>query len=168
MRFCPNIQFAAVVCGLLLAGALPAETLVWTGTASSNWNLADANWTNELGEATAWVNGSSATFAECGSAALTISVTDDIQLHNLMLTRTSPAVTWNDGGGSLTFVSDEANPTNYITITKDGLHAEMNARVNCAGPLVKDGGGVIRLYNGGNNLTARVWTGRVIDDIFEH
>ncbi len=99
---------------------------------------------------------SSATFTECGSASLTISVTDDVQLRNLMMTQTSPGVTWNDGGGSLTFVSDEANPTNYITITKDGLHAEMNARVNCAGPLVKDGGGVIRLYNGGNNLTGGV------------
>ena len=156
MFFCPKIRASATVCTLLLAGALPAETLVWTGAASSDWNLADANWTNELGEATAWVNGNSATFTECGSAALTISVTDDIQLHNLMLTRTSPAVTWNDSGGSLTFVSDDANPTNYITISQDGLHAEMNARVNCAGPLVKDGGGVIRLYNGGNNLTGGV------------
>ena len=146
----------AATCAMLAAGTLPAETLVWTGAASSDWNLTDANWTNELGEETAWVNGSSATFTECGSAALTISVTDDIQLRNLMLTRTSPAVTWNDGGGSLTFVSDEANPTNYITISQDGLHAEMNARVNCAGPLVKDGGGVIRLYNGGNNLTGGV------------
>ena len=146
----------AATCAMLAAGTLPAETLVWTGAASSDWNLSDLNWTNELGEATAWVNGSSATFTECGSAALTISVTDDIQLRNLMLTRTSPAVTWNDGGGSLTFVSDEANPTNYITISQDGLHAEMNARVNCAGPLVKDGGGVIRLYNGGNNLTGGV------------
>ena len=160
MFFCPKIRASATVCTLLLAAALPAETLVWTGAASSDWNLADANWTNELGEATAWVNGSSATFAECGSAALTISVTDDIQLHNLMLTRTSPAVTWNDGGGSLTFVSDDANPTNYITISQDGLHAEMNARVNCAGPLVKDGGGVMRLYNGANNLTGGVVVAR--------
>ena len=157
MFFCPKIRASATVCTLLLAGALPAETLVWTGAASSDWNLADANWTNELGEATAWVNGNSATFTECGSAALTISVTDDIQLHNLMLTRTSPAVTWNDGGGSLTFVSDEANPTNYITLSQDGLHTEVNARVNCAGPLVKDGGGVIRLYNGANNLTGGVF-----------
>ena len=155
---CDSLKQRMVIaaCTLLTMGPLSAETLVWTGVASSNWNLSDANWTNELGEATAWVNGSSATFTECGSAALTISVTDDIQLHNLMLTRTSPAVTWNDGGGSLTFVSDEANPTNYITITQDGLHAEMNARVNCAGPLVKDGGGVMRLYNGGNNLTGGV------------
>ena len=156
MCVCPKIRAVTVACALLMAAALPAETLVWTGAASSDWNLADANWTNELGEATAWVNGSSATFTECGSAALTISVTDDIQLQNLMLTRTSPAVTWNDGGGSLTFVSGEANPTNYITLSQDGLHVEVNARVNCAGPLVKDGGGVIRLYNGGNNLTGSI------------
>ena len=102
-RLARVLALAAVIA----AGSASAETLVWTGAASSDWNLTDLNWTNELGEATAWVNGSSATFTECGSAALTISVTDDIQLHNLMLTRTSPAVTWNDGGGSLTFVSDE-------------------------------------------------------------
>ncbi|MBQ6008388.1 MAG: hypothetical protein IJL17_07610 [Kiritimatiellae bacterium] len=151
-RLARVLALAAIVA----AGSASAETLVWTGAASSDWNLTDLNWTNEQGEATAWVNGSSATFTECGSAALTISVTDDIQLHNLMMTRTSPAVTWNDGGGSLTFVSDEANPTNYITISQDGLHAEMNARVNSARPLVKDGGGVIRLYNGVNNLTGGV------------
>ena len=155
---CRKIVGLAV--GVLAAGSLSAETLVWTGEASSNWNLTDANWTNELGEATAWVNGSSATFTECGSAALTSSVADDIQLHNLVLTRTSPAITWNDGGGSLTFVSDEANPTNYITISQDGLHVEMNARVNCAGPLVKDGGGVLRLYNGGNNLTGGIFVAK--------
>ncbi len=152
--------WSAAVAAVVMVGGVSAETLTWTGAASSDWNLADANWTNELGEATAWVNGSSATFTECGSAALTISVADDIQLRNLMMTRTSPAVTWNNGGGSLTFVSDEANPTNYITISQDGLHAEMNARVNCAGPLVKDGGGVIRLYNGGNNLTGGVVVAR--------
>ena len=106
MCVCPKIRAFAVACVLFMAATLPAETLVWTGAASSDWNLADANWTNELGEAKAWVNGSSATFTESGSASLTISVTDDIQLQNLMLTRTSPAVTWNDGGGSLTFVSD--------------------------------------------------------------
>ena len=105
MRAFKKIRAVTFACAMLAAGTLSAETLVWTGEASSDWNLTDLNWTNELGEATAWVNGSSATFTECGSAALTISVTDDIQLHNLMLTRTSPAVTWNDGGGSLTFVS---------------------------------------------------------------
>ena len=78
MRAFQNIRAVAFACAMLAAGTLPAETLVWTGSSSSNWNLADANWTNESGVATAWVNGSSATFTECGSAALTISVTDDI------------------------------------------------------------------------------------------
>ena len=43
MCVCPKIRAAAVACALLTAAALPAETLVWTGAASSNWNLADLN-----------------------------------------------------------------------------------------------------------------------------
>ena len=154
MCVCPKIRAVAVACALLMAAALPAETLVWTGAASSDWNLTDVNWTNELGEATAWVNGSSATFAV--DAESNISVTDDIQLQNLLMTAGCSAIYWKDGGGSLTFVSDAANPTNYITPFKDGQHYELQVPVNCAGTLVKDGGGVIRLYNGGNNLTGGV------------
>ena len=154
MFFCPKIRAATVACALLAAGTLPAETLVWTGAASSDWNLTDLNWTNETGTAMAWVNGSSATFAV--SADSNISVTDDIQLQNLLMTAGCSAIYWKDGGGSLTFVSDAANPTNYITPFKDGQHYELQVPVNCAGTLVKDGGGVIRLYNGGNNLTGGV------------
>ena len=148
-----KIRAVAFACAML-AAALPAETLVWTGAASSNWNLTDLNWTNETGTATAWVNGSSATFAV--DAESNISVTDDIQLQNLLMTAGCSAIYWKDGGGSLTFVSDAANPTNYITPFKDGQHYELQVPVNCAGTLVKDGGGVIRLYNGANNLTGNV------------
>ena len=149
-----RIRAVTTVCALLLAGVLSAETLFWTGAASSDWNLADLNWTNELGEATAWVNGSSAKFT--AGTASNISVTDDIQLQNLLLTADCSEIYWKDGGGSLTFVSDAANPTNYITPLKDGQHYELQVPVNCAGTLVKDGGGVIRLYNGANNLTGGV------------
>ena len=147
-------RIVAAACVMAAIGTLSAETLVWTGAASSDWNLTDANWTNELGEETAWVNGSSATFAV--DAESNISVTDDIQLQNLLMTTGCSAIYWKDGGGSLTFVSDAANPTNYITPFKDGQHYELQVPVNCAGTLVKDGGGVIRLYNGGNNLTGGV------------
>ena len=154
MQNCPRIRAVTTVCALLLVGVLSAEMLVWTGAASSDWNLTDLNWTNETGTATAWVNGSSAMFAV--DAESNISVTDDIQLQNLLMTAGCSAIYWKDGGGSLTFVSDAANPTNYITPFKDGQHYELQVPVNCAGTLVKDGGGVIRLYNGGNNLTGGV------------
>ena len=154
MYACPKIKTATVACALLAAGSLSAEMLTWTGAASSDWNLTDLNWTNETGTAMAWVNGSSATFAV--SSDSNISVTDDIQLQNLLMTAGCSAIYWKDGGGSLTFVSDAANPTNYITPFKDGQHYELQVPVNCAGTLVKDGGGVIRLYNGGNNLTGGV------------
>ncbi|MBO7685316.1 MAG: hypothetical protein J6V72_02965, partial [Kiritimatiellae bacterium] len=155
MCVCPKIRSVAVACVLLMAAALPAETLVWTGAASSNWNLTDLNWTNELGEATAWVNGSSAMFAV--DAVSNIPVTDDIRLQDLVLGADCKEIYWKDGGGSLTFVSDAANPTNYITPFKDGQHYELQVPVNCAGTLVKDGGGVIRIYNDGNNLTGGVF-----------
>ena len=103
----------------MLAAALPAETLVWTGEASSDWNLADLNWTNELGEATAWVNGSDALFP--AAATSPVSVTGDVELHNLRLAKRTNMFTWSDGGGSLTFVSDGANPTNYIRFGGEGL-----------------------------------------------
>ena len=71
-----------------------------------------------------------------------ISVTDDIQLQNLLMTTGCSAIYWKDGGGSLTFVSDAANPTNYITPFKDGQHYELQVPVNCAGTLVKGVRGV--------------------------
>ena len=154
MQNCPRIRAVTTVCALLLVGVLSAEMLVWTGAASSDWNLTDLNWTNETGTATAWVNGSSAMFAV--DAISNIPVTDDIRLQDLVLGADCKEIYWKDGGGSLTFVSDAANPTNYITPFKDGQHYEMQVPVNCAGTLVKNGGGVMRIYNGENNLTGGI------------
>ena len=145
----------AATCAMLAAGTLSAETLVWTGEASSNWNLTDLNWTNELGEATAWVNGSDAVFP--GNAVPPVSVTGDVELHNLRLERRANVFTWADGGGSLTFVSDGANPTNYIRFGNDTQHHDLHARVSCAGPFVKDGDAVLYLYNTGNNFAGGIF-----------
>ena len=134
----------------LSAGSLLAETLTWTGEESAVWDLNALNWTNESGVATAWVNGSSATFTT--GTVFTVSVTDDIQLRHMTMTTNCLLITLNDGGGSLTFVSDESTPTNYITTANNGKHNLMNVRISCAAPLVKDGLGVLVLQNGGNDL----------------
>ena len=155
MFFCPKIRAATTVCALLLVATLPAETLTWTGAASSDWNLADLNWTNELGEATAWVNGSDALFPS--NAVPPVSVTGDVELHNLTLARRANEFAWSDGGGSLTFVSAGANPTNYIRFGGDAKHHDLHARVSCAGPFVKDGDAVLYLYNAGNNFAGGIF-----------
>ena len=146
---------AALAVALACAGGLQAETLTWTGSASSNWNLTDANWTNELGEAKAWVNGSDALFP--AAATSPVSVTGDVELHNLRLAKRTNMFTWSDGGGSLTFVSDGANPTNYIRFGGDALHHDLHARVSCAGPFVKDGDSVLYLYNANNNFAGGIF-----------
>ena len=155
MRAFKKIRAIAFACVMLAAGTLPAETLVWTGEASSDWNLADLNWTNELGEATAWVNGSDALFP--AAATSPVSVTGDVELHNLRLAKRTNMFTWSDGGGSLTFVSDGANPTNYIRFGGDALHHDLHARVSCAGPFVKDGDSVLYLYNANNNFAGGIF-----------
>ena len=145
-----KLTCAAACTACLLSSA---DTLVWTGAASSSWNLTDANWTNETGVVSAWVNGSTATFTAGANSA--ISVTDDIQLRDLTMTATCPALTWNDGGGSLTFVSDVSNPTNYITLRSQ--NASIYARVSCAAPLVKQGSGVLSLHNDNNNFVGGIY-----------
>ena len=140
----------AAACVALSAVAVSAETLVWTGAESAVWDLVSVNWTNESGVATAWVNGSSATFTT--GTVSTVSVTDDIQLRHMTMTTDCLLITLNDGGGSLTFVSDELTPTNSITTDNNGKHNLMNVRISCAGPLVKDGLGVLVLQNAGNDL----------------
>ena len=154
---CDSLKQRMVIaaCTLLTMGPLSAETLVWTGTASSDWNLADVNWTNELGEATVWVNGSDALFPS--NAVPPVSVTGDVELHNLTLERRTGMFDWADGGGSLTFVSDGANPTNYIRFGNDTQHHDLHARVSCAGPFVKDGDAVLYLYNTGNNFAGGIF-----------
>ena len=155
MRAFKKIRAVAFACVMLAAGTLSADTLVWTGASSSDWNLTDLNWTNELGEATAWVNGSDALFP--ASASSTVSVVSDVELHNLTLERRAGMFDWADGGGSLTFVSDGANPTNYIRFGNDTLHHDLHARVSCAGPFVKDGDAVLYLHNTGNNFAGGIF-----------
>ena len=141
----------AATCAMLAAGTLPAETLVWTGAASSDWNLSDLNWTNELGEATAWVNGSDALFTS--DAAATVSIADDMELRNLTLEAPEgKEMVWSDGGGSLTFVTDEATPTNTFTLSNDGKHCQMHARVVCTAPFHLPGAGVLRLHHANNTF----------------
>ena len=138
--------WSAAVATVVMVGGASAETLVWTGAASSDWNLADANWTNELGEATAWVNGSDALFTS--DAAATISIADDMELRNLMLEAPEgKEMVWSDGGGSLTFVTDEATPTNTFTLANNGNHCQMHARVVCTAPFHLPGAGVLRLHH---------------------
>ena len=155
MRAFKKIRAVTFACAMLAAGTLSADTLVWTGAASSDWNLSDANWTNELGEATAWVNGSDALFTS--KAVPPVSVVSDVELHNLTLERRAGMFDWADGGGSLTFVSDGANPTNYIRFGNDTQHHDLHARVSCAGPFVKDGDAVLYLYNTGNNFAGGIF-----------
>lgn len=141
----------AATCAMLAAGTLPAETLVWTGATSSNWNLTDANWANELGEATAWVNGSDALFTS--DAASTVSIADDMELRNLTLEAPEgKEMVWSDGGGSLTFVTDEATPTNTFTLANNGNHCQMHARVVCTAPFHLPGSGVLRLHHANNTF----------------
>ena len=142
-------------CAVLASGMLSAETLVWTGAASSDWNLTDLNWTNATGEATAWVNGSDALFPS--NAVPPVSVTGDVELHNLTLARRADEFLWSDGGGSLTFVSSGANPTNYIRFGNDTKHHDLRARVSCAGPFVKEGNAVLYLFNANNNFAAGIF-----------
>jgi len=139
-----------VAAGILTTGNLSAGTLTWTGAESQNWNLNDVNWTNELGEATAWVNGNDAIFPR--SAASPVTVDGDVELRNLNLLYHGSSFKWYDGGGSLTFVSDGANPTNYISLGDDVQHHELRVRVSCEAPLVKDGDAVLYLSNPGNSL----------------
>ena len=146
---------AALAVALAWAGGLSAETLTWTGTESAVWDLTAVNWTNELGEATAWVNGSDALFPS--NAVPPVSVVSDVELHNLTLERRAGMFDWADGGGSLTFVSDGANPTNYIRFGNDTQHHDLHARVSCAGPFVKDGDAVLYLYNTGNNFAGGIF-----------
>ena len=75
---------AALAVALACAGGLQAETLTWTGAESAVWDLTAVNWTNESGVATAWVNGSDALFP--AAATSPVSVTGDVELHNLRLT----------------------------------------------------------------------------------
>ena len=155
MRAFKKIRAIAFACAMLAAGTLSAETLVWTGATSSDWNLTDLNWTNELGVATAWVNGSDALFPS--KAVPPVSVVSDVELHNLTLARRANEFAWSDGGGSLTFVSNGANPTNYIRFGGDTKHHDLYARVSCAGPFVKDGDAVLYLYNAGNNFAGGIF-----------
>ena len=147
-----NVKLSRIAAAyvVLAVGAVSAETLFWTGAESAVWDLVSVNWTNESGVATAWVNGSSATFTT--GTVSTVSVTDDIQLRHMTMTTDCLLITLNDGGGSLTFVSDELTPTNSITTDNNGKHNLMNVRISCAGPLVKDGLGVLVLQNAGNDL----------------
>ena len=151
MRAFQKIRAVAFACAMLAAGTLPAETLVWTGAASSDWNLSDLNWTNELGEATAWVNGSDALFTS--DAAATVSIADDMELRNLTLEAPEgKEMVWSDGGGSLTFVTDEATPTNTFTLANNGNHCQMHARVVCTAPFHLPGSGVLRLHHANNTF----------------
>ena len=145
---------AALAVALACAGGLQAETLMWTGAESAVWDLTAVNWTNESGVATAWVNGSDALFPSY--AVPPVSVVDDVELHNLTLARRAGMFDWADGGGSLTFVSDGANPTNYIRFGNDTQHHDLHARVSCAGPFVKDGDAVLHLYNANNNFAGGI------------
>ena len=153
--------WSAAVAAVVAAGSASAETLTWTGGVSSDWNLTDANWTNELGEATAWVNGNDALFPE--DAASPVSVTGDVKLRNLRLVYRTGSFIWNDGGGSLTFVSSEANPTNYITLgklassTASSYHHELHARISCEAPLVKEGYDVLYFGNANNYLPGGIF-----------
>ena len=151
MRAFQKIRAVAFACAMLAAGTLPAETLVWTGAASSDWNLSDLNWTNALGEATAWVNGSDALFTS--AAVATVSIADDMELRNLTLEAPEgKEMVWSDGGGSLTFVTDEATPTNTFTLSNDGKHCQMHARVVCTAPFHLPGAGVLRLHHANNTF----------------
>ena len=135
--------------------ALSAETLTWTGAESSVWDLTAVNWTNESGVATAWVNGNDALFPT--EATSPVRVTGDVELRNLTLAMRNTIFDWQDGGGSLTFVSDAANPTNYITLYNESKHNQLSVRVNSAGPLVKQGNSVLALNNASNNLAGGLY-----------
>lgn len=130
--------------------ALSAETLTWTGAESSVWDLTAVNWTNESGVATAWVNGNDALFPT--EATSPVRVAGDVELRNLTLALRNTIFDWRDDGGSLTFVSNDANPTNYITLYNESQHNQLSVRVNSAGPLVKQGNSVLALNNSNNNL----------------
>ena len=140
------------ICFVLAAGSLAAETLTWTGAESAVWDMTAVNWTNESGVETAWVDGSDALFT--ADADSPVSVAGDVKLRNMtLLAPAGKEMSWSDGGGSLTFVSDEANPTNYITLDNDGRHCTLSARVVCAAPLVKASMGVLLLANRDNDLS---------------
>ena len=142
----------AVACATLAMGTASAETLTWTGAESSAWDLTAVNWMNESGVATAWVDGSDALFT--ADAASPVSVAGDVKLRNMtLLAPAGKELSWSDGGGSLTFVSDEANPTNYITLDNDGRHCTLSARVVCAAPLAKASTGVLLLAHTDNDLS---------------
>ena len=133
------------------AGGLQAETLTWTGAESAVWDLTAVNWTNESGVATAWVNGSDALFTS--AAAATVSIADDMELRNLTLEAPEgKEMVWSDGGGSLTFVTDEATPTNTFTLANNGNHCQMHARVVCTAPFLLPGAGVLRLHHANNTF----------------
>lgn len=147
MMSCRKIFGLAI--GALAAGCLSAETLTWTGAESAVWDLTAVNWTNESGVATAWVNGSDALFTS--DAVSPVSVADDVELRNLtLLAPEGKEMGWGDGGGSLMFVTDEATPTNTVTLDNDGKHCHMSVRVVCTAPLLLPGMGVLRLNNAGN------------------
>jgi len=136
--------------GLLAAGSLSAETLTWTGAESATWDATSVNWTNESGVATAWVNGSDAFFPS--NAVSPVSVAGEVELRNLVLEKRGNIFVWTDGGGLLTFVSDAANPTNYVRFGSDGLHHELHVRVSCTAPFAKEGSAVLQLYNDNNRF----------------
>ena len=141
----------ALALALAWAGGLQAETLTWTGAESDVWDLTAANWTNESGVATAWVNGSDALFTS--AAAATVSIADDMELRNLTLEAPEgKEMVWSDGGGSLTFVTDEATPTNTFTLANNGNHCQMHARVVCTAPFHLPGSGVLRLHHANNTF----------------
>ena len=150
-----KIEVVCTAIVLAMAGSASAETLTWTGAESSNWDLTAVNWTNESGVATAWVNGNDAFFPSDASSS--VSVTGDVELRNLSLATRANSFSWNDGGGSLTFVSNDANPTNNILMGSGDKHHHLHARITCVAPLVKRGNEVLYFYNANNSLPGGVF-----------
>ncbi len=147
-----KIAIMGVAAAIAAGATRAAETLTWTGAESSVWDLTAVNWKNASGVPTAWVDGSDALFT--ADAASPVSVAGDVKLRNMtLLAPAGKEMGWSDGGGSLTFVSDAANPTNYITLDNDGRHCTLSARVVCAAPLVKASMGVLLLANRDNDLS---------------
>ncbi len=150
-----KIEVVCTTIVLALVGGVSAETLTWTGPKSGSWDLTSVNWTNESGVATTWVNGSDAYFPE--SAVPPVEVTGDVELRNLSLATRANSFSWNDGGGSLTFVSNDANPTNNILMGSGDKHHHLHARITCVAPIVKRGNEVLYFYNANNYLPGGVF-----------